>query len=67
MSLECSQCLQSGQIIDSNLYALSTLITQSGAIAIPFGIVSDDQTEMELVIRKAIASAPPYVLVSEIT
>ncbi|MFN4815782.1 MAG: gephyrin-like molybdotransferase Glp, partial [Pseudanabaena sp.] len=57
VSLECSQCLQSGQIIDSNLYALSTLITQSGAIAIPFGIVSDDQTEMELVIRKAIASA----------
>jgi len=57
VSLEHSQFLQTGQIIDSNFYALSTLITQSGAIAIPFGLVRDDQAELEIVIKKAIASA----------
>lgn len=57
VSLDRSQFLQDGQIIDSNLYALATLITQVGAIAIPFGIVSDDQAELEITIKKAIASA----------
>ncbi|NMF56686.1 molybdopterin molybdotransferase MoeA [Pseudanabaena yagii] len=57
VSLDRSQFLQDGQIIDSNLYALATLITQAGAIAIPFGIVSDDQAELEITIKKAIASA----------
>jgi molybdopterin molybdotransferase len=55
--LEDSQLLQSGQIIDSNLYALSTLINQSGAIAISFGVVRDDREELESVMRRAIAVA----------
>ena len=57
VSLEDSQFLQAGQIIDSNLYALSTLINQSGAIAIPFGVVRDDRQELESVMRMAIATA----------
>ena len=57
VSLEDSQLLQAGQIIDSNLYALSTLINQSGAIAISFGVVRDNRQELESVIRSAIATA----------
>ena len=57
VSLNSSQPLQSGQIIDSNLYALSALVTQAGAIAIPFELVRDDKTELEAVIQKAIAIA----------
>jgi molybdopterin molybdotransferase len=57
VSLEDSQLLQTGQIIDSNLYALSTLINQSGAIAIPFGVVRDDREELEALMRRAIAVA----------
>jgi molybdopterin molybdotransferase len=56
-SLEDSQLLQTGQIIDSNLYALSTLINQSGAIAIPFGVVRDNRQELEALMRRAIATA----------
>jgi molybdopterin molybdotransferase len=57
ISLENTQSLQSGQIIDSNLYALSALVTQVGAIAIPFGVVRDDREELEVVMRGAIAAA----------
>lgn len=57
VSLNDSQSLQLGQIIDSNLYALSTLLEQSGAIAIPFGAVHDHQIELESVMQKAIDSA----------
>jgi molybdopterin molybdotransferase len=57
VSLDHSQPLQLGQIIDSNLYALSALINQAGAIAIPFGAVSDDREELEKVMQKAIATA----------
>jgi len=57
VSLDSSQPLQLGQIIDSNLCALSALVTQAGAIAIPFGTVRDDKTELEAVMQKAIASA----------
>jgi molybdopterin molybdotransferase len=56
-SLEDSQLLQTGQIIESNLYALSTLINQSGAIAIPFGVVRDNRQELEALMRRAIATA----------
>ncbi len=52
-----SQALQLGQIIDSNLYALSALVTQAGAIAIPYGSVRDNQNELEAIIQKAIATA----------
>jgi len=57
VSLEHSQFLQAGQIVDSNLYTLSTLVNQAGAIAIPLGIVRDDRAELEIAIKKAIASA----------
>ena len=57
VSLDSSQPIQLGQIIDSNLYALSALVTQAGAIAIPFGTVRDDKAELEAVMQKAIASA----------
>ncbi|GBO51648.1 molybdopterin biosynthesis protein MoeA [Pseudanabaena sp. lw0831] len=57
VSLDSSQPIQLGQIIDSNLYALSTLIEQSGAIAIPFGTVRDHQAELESVMQQAITSA----------
>jgi len=57
ISLNSSNPLQLGQIIDSNLYALSTLLEQSGAIAISFGAVHDHQIELESVMQKAIDSA----------
>ena len=57
VSLDSSQPLQLGQIIDSNLYALSALVTQAGAIAIPFGTVRDNKAELEAVMQKAISSA----------
>jgi len=57
VSLASSQPLQAGQIIDSNLYALSALISQAGAIAIPLGAVRDDPQKLELAIKQAIAQA----------
>jgi molybdopterin molybdotransferase len=57
VSLDSSQPLELGQIIDSNLYALSALIEQAGAIAIPFGAVSDHKLELEKVMQQAIATA----------
>lgn len=57
VSLENSQPLQLGQIIDSNLYALSALIQQAGAIAIPFGLVRDNRAELETIMQQAIATA----------
>ncbi|PZV12972.1 MAG: molybdopterin molybdenumtransferase [Pseudanabaena sp.] len=57
VSLDSFHSLQLGQIIDSNLYALSTLVTQAGAIAIPFGTVRDHPVELESVMRQAITSA----------
>jgi molybdopterin molybdotransferase len=57
VSLDNLASLQLGQIIDSNLYALSVLVEQAGAIAIPFGAVRDDKAELEKIMRQAIASA----------
>jgi molybdopterin molybdotransferase len=57
VSLDSSQPIKLGQIIDSNLYALSTLIEQSGAIAIPFGAVYDHKLELESIMQQAIAAA----------
>jgi len=56
VSLESSESLQLGEIIDSNLYAISALIEQLGAIAIPFGAVKDDQIQLKRTIQQAIAS-----------
>ena len=49
--------LQSGQIIDSNLYALTALVNQAGAIAIPLGAVSDAPNALEQMILKALHNA----------
>ncbi len=49
--------LRSGQIIDSNLYALTALVNQAGAIAIPLGAVSDDPIALEAMILKALQTA----------
>ena len=57
VSLNNPQPLQPGQIIDSNLYALSVLVTQAGAIAISYGTVGDRKDELEAVMQHAIASA----------
>ncbi|NUN64166.1 molybdopterin molybdotransferase MoeA [Pseudanabaena biceps] len=56
VNLDSSQPLQAGQIIDSNIHALSALITQAGAIAIPFGAIPDDLESLEKVMQQAIAS-----------
>lgn len=45
--------LQPGQIVDSNQYAIATLLTQAGAEPILLGIVPDDPNAL----RKAIATA----------
>ncbi|NJN21189.1 MAG: molybdopterin molybdotransferase MoeA [Leptolyngbya sp. RL_3_1] len=45
--------LQPGQIVDSNQYALVTLVQQAGAEAIPMGIVPDQPEAL----REAIAAA----------
>lgn len=45
--------LQPGQIVDSNQYAIATLLTQAGAEPILMGIVPDDPNAL----RKAIAQA----------
>ncbi|AFY74488.1 molybdenum cofactor synthesis domain protein [Synechococcus sp. PCC 7502] len=52
-----SASLDMGQIVDSNQYALSSLITQSGAVPIPLGIVGDHPKDLEIIIAKALASS----------
>ncbi|MGV0108397.1 gephyrin-like molybdotransferase Glp [Nostoc sp. DSM 114160] len=49
--------LQSGQIVDSNQYALAALVRQSGAEPLILGIVKDDPVALEKVIAHAIAIA----------
>ncbi|MEH2206946.1 MAG: gephyrin-like molybdotransferase Glp [Nostoc sp.] len=49
--------LQSGQIVDSNQYALAALVRQSGAEPLILGIVKDDPVALEKVITHAIAIA----------
>ena len=45
--------LQPGQIVDSNQYALRSLVAQTGAVPVPLGIIPDDRAA----VRDAIASA----------
>ncbi len=54
---ELSNSLQSGQIVDSNQYALVALIAQSGAIPIPLGIVGDRPEHLAVIIQKALDSS----------
>ncbi len=51
------QPLQPGQIVDSNQYALTALVAQTGAIPVPLGIVPDDRAEMKRAIAAALAQA----------
>lgn len=49
--------LEIGQIVDSNQYALTALVTQTGAEPIPMGIVPDRPLVLQKAISKAIATA----------
>jgi molybdopterin molybdotransferase len=51
------QTLQSGQIIDSNQYALAALVAKDGGIPINMGIVPDRVEDLQKVISQAISSA----------
>ncbi len=51
------QPLQPGQIIDSNQYALTALVTQAGAQAIRFGTVGDCRDDLQAAISQAMTQA----------
>lgn len=51
------QPLQPGQIVDSNQYALASLVQQMGAIPLCQGIVPDDPNALKQAIAKAIEQA----------
>lgn len=51
------QPLQPGQIVDSNQYALATLIAQTGAVPLQYGIVPDDPEKLRQAMANAIAAA----------
>jgi len=53
---ELSDSLKTGQIVDSNRYALSSLISQMGAIPISIGIVGDRPEDLAQSILKASSS-----------
>jgi molybdopterin molybdotransferase len=51
------QPLEAGQIVDSNQYALASLVSNSGGIALRLGIVPDDREKLKQTISRAIATA----------
>jgi molybdopterin molybdotransferase len=51
------QPLKPGQIVDSNQYALASLIAQAGAEPLLFGVVSDDPEALEGAIAQAVTQA----------
>ncbi|MEA5579479.1 gephyrin-like molybdotransferase Glp [Anabaena sp. UHCC 0451] len=51
------QLLKPGQIVDSNQYALATLMRELGAEVLLLGIIQDDPTALEEIIGYAIANA----------
>jgi molybdopterin molybdotransferase len=51
------QTLQKGQIIDSNRYALTALISNLGAIPMPLGIVKDNRDSLRNTITNALNSS----------
>ncbi|MGA9380710.1 MAG: gephyrin-like molybdotransferase Glp [Phormidium sp.] len=51
------QPLKPGQLVDSNQYALATLVTQTGAIPQMLGIIPDDQEQLKDAISHALVSA----------
>ena len=52
-----NQPLQPGQIVDSNQYALATLVEQMGGEAIPLGIVADQPEALKRAIAGAVTIA----------
>ena len=52
-----SSPLQPGQIVDSNQYALASLVAQAGAIPIKLGIIPDQPPKLKSAIKQAINSA----------
>ena len=48
------ETLQRGQLVDSNQYALKTLVEATGAVTISLGIVPDDRTLIKSAIERAI-------------
>jgi molybdopterin molybdotransferase len=57
VSLYNDKPLEPGQIIDSNQYALTALVEQAGAIALPMGSVSDRKEALFTAMTEAIAIA----------
>jgi molybdopterin molybdotransferase len=51
------QTLQPGQIVDSNQYALATLVKQSGGEPLMLGIIKDEPEAIKKAIEEAIANA----------
>jgi len=51
------QTLQPGQIVDSNQYALATLVQQAGAIPVRMGIIPDQPDLLKAAIAKAVLEA----------
>jgi molybdopterin molybdotransferase len=57
VSLYDDKPLEPGQIIDSNQYALTALVKQAGAIALPMGSVGDRKDVLFTAMKEAIAKA----------
>lgn len=55
--VDIDQPLQAGQIVDSNQYALTALVAQTGAEPIRLGIVPDQPEDLKQAMAQAIASA----------
>ncbi|MEM9266659.1 MAG: gephyrin-like molybdotransferase Glp [Cyanobacteria bacterium P01_F01_bin.13] len=55
--VDIHQPLAPGQIVDSNRYALAALITQSGAVPVPLGIVPDQKAATRQAIANALSQA----------
>lgn len=51
------QPLGSGQIFDSNQYALVAAVKNAGAVAVPLGIVKDDPEALKIAISQALETA----------
>ncbi len=54
--VEPDTVLKPGQIVDSNLYAIFTLVEQLGAEVLNLGIVADDPDSLNFAVKSAIAS-----------
>ncbi|OKH35970.1 molybdopterin molybdenumtransferase [[Phormidium ambiguum] IAM M-71] len=51
------QTLKPGQLVDSNQYALATLVKQAGAVPQMLGIIPDDPEQLKNAISQALTSA----------